>query len=307
MSIRDLKTFLAIAKAGSFVAAARTVYRTQSAVTAQMQALEDQLGVILFDRSTRPPTLTDEGRGFVAKAQNVVAEYERLFSEPQDEHLRGNLRLGVVPSVITGLTPRVLVMLRDRYPGLRVELAMGLSAELVERVRRNLLDVALVSDPLEKGFSLQWSPFLREPLVLVAPIDAPAQSVEDLLEKYPFIRYTRHAWVGQLIEKQLKQQKLRVRETMVLDTLEAIIAMVHAGMGVSIVPMRLIEPAGSPPVRRLTLPGPMVYRTLGLVEIQDHPKSALMATLLGVLQAVTAQAGVAAPLPSRTATRVRRK
>jgi DNA-binding transcriptional LysR family regulator len=307
LSIRDLKTFLAIAKAGSFVAAARTVYRTQSAVTAQMQALEDQLGVILFDRSTRPPTLTDEGRGFVAKAQNVVAEYERLFSEPQDEHLRGNLRLGVVPSVITGLTPRVLVMLRDRYPGLRVELAMGLSAELVERVRRNLLDVALVSDPLEKGFSLQWSPFLREPLVLVAPIDAPAQSVEDLLEKYPFIRYTRHAWVGQLIEKQLKQQKLRVRETMVLDTLEAIIAMVHAGMGVSIVPMRLIEPAGSPPVRRLTLPGPMVYRTLGLVEIQDHPKSALTATLLGVLQAVVAQAGVAAPLPSRTATRVRRK
>ncbi|MDE8349581.1 MAG: LysR family transcriptional regulator [Acidocella sp.] len=306
MSIRDLKTFLAIAKAGSFVAAARTVYRTQSAVTAQMQALEEQLGVVLFDRSTRPPTLTDEGRGFIAKAQNVVAEYERLFDEPQAEHLRGNLRLGVVPSVITGLTPRVLVMLRDRYPGLHVELAMGLSAELAERVRRNLLDVALVSDPLEKGFSLQWSPFLREPLVLVAPIDAPTQSVEDLLEKYPFIRYTRHAWVGQLIEKQLKQQKLRVRETMVLDTLEAIIAMVHAGMGVSIVPMRLIEPAGSPPVRRLTLPGPLVYRTLGLVEIQNHPKSALTATLLGVLQAVTAQAGAAAPLPGRIVTRGRR-
>jgi DNA-binding transcriptional LysR family regulator len=291
LSIRDLRTFLAITNTGSFVAAARSVYRTQSAVTAQMQALEERLGLILFDRSTRPPVLTDEGRSFVPKALNVVAEYDRLFSEPQTEHLRGNLRLGVVPSVITGLTPRVLVMLRDRYPGLHVELAMGLSAELVDRVRRNLLDVALVSDPLEKGFSLQWSPFLREPLVLVAPVDAPALPVQDLLEKYPFIRYTRHAWVGQLIEKQLKQQKLHVRETMMLDTLEAIIGMVHAGMGVSVVPMRLIEPAGSPPVRRLSLPGPTVYRTLGLVEIQDHPKSALTATLLGVLQTVAEQAG----------------
>jgi DNA-binding transcriptional LysR family regulator len=62
VSIRDLKTYLAIANAGSFVAAARSVYRTQSAVTAQMQALEEQLGLTLFDRSTRPPTLTDEGR-----------------------------------------------------------------------------------------------------------------------------------------------------------------------------------------------------------------------------------------------------
>ncbi len=291
LSIRDLRTFLAFANAGSFVAAARTVYRTQSAVTAQMQALEKQLGLTLFDRSTRPPTLTDEGRSFVPKALKVVAEYDRLFSEPETEYLKGNLRLGVVPSVITGMTPRVLVMLRDRYPGLHVELAMGLSAELVDRVRRNLLDIALVSDPLEKGFSLQWSPFLREPLVLVAPIDAPAQPVQDLLEKYPFIRYTRQAWVGQLIDKQLRQQKLHVRETMMLDTLEAIIGMVHAGMGVSIVPMRLIEPAGSLPVRRLTLPGPTMYRTLGLVQIHDHPKSALSATLLGVLQTVTKQAG----------------
>lgn len=291
MSIRDLKTFLAIANAGSFVAAARSVYRTQSAVTAQIQALEEQLGLTLFDRSTRPPTLTDEGRSFLPKVLNVVAEYDRLFSEPQTEYLRGNLRFGVVPSVITGLTPRVLVMLRDRYPGLHVELAMGLSAELADRVRRNLLDVALVSDPLEKGFSLQWSPFLREPLVLVAPIDAPVQPVQDLLEKYPFIRYTRHAWVGQLIEKQLKHQKLKVHETMMLDTLEAIIGMVHAGIGVSIVPMRLIEPVGSPAVRRMTLPGPTVYRTLGLIEIQDHPKSALTAVLLGVLQTVAEQAG----------------
>lgn len=295
MSIRDLKTFLAIAETGSFAAAARSIYRTQSAVTAQMQGLEERLGLTLFDRTTKPPALTEDGRGFIAKAGRVVAGYERLFAEPLEQHLRGYLRLGVVPSVITGLTPRVLTMLRARHPELHVELAMGLSAELVSRVKHNLLDVALISDPLQPGLALEWSPFLREPLVLIAPIDAPSQSARDLLEIFPFVRYTRQAWVGQLIERLLKRQRLRIRETMMLDTLEAIIAMVHAGLGVSIVPMRLIEPPGSPPVRHVTLPGPAVYRTLGLVKLPDHPKSALSVTLLGALQSLTDQAGPVVP------------
>ena len=300
MSIRDLKTFLAIAETGSFAAAARSIYRTQSAVTAQMQALEERLDMALFDRTTRPPILTEAGRNFISRAAGVVADYERLFREPEEQHLQGHLRLGAVPSVITGLVPRVLVALRKRHPALHVELAMGLSADLVNRVRRNLLDVALISDPLEPRMALRWSPFLREPLVLIAPIDAQTQSAEQLIAAYPFIRYTQQAWVGQLIERLLKRRRLRVHETMVLDTLEAIIAMVHAGLGVSIVPMRLIEPPGSLPVRRVTLPGPAVYRTLGLVEIPDHPKSPLSATLLEALQSLADQASAAtlvAPAP----------
>lgn len=307
MSIRDLKTFLAIAEAGSFSAAARSIYRTQSAVTAQMQALEERLGLTLFDRTSRPPALTEAARDFIPKASCVVADYERLFLEPREQRLKGHLRLGVVPSVITGLIPRVLVMLRVRHPELHVELAMGLSASLVGKVRRNLLDVALISDPLEPGLALEWSPFLREPLMLATPVDAPVRSAEDMLEAYPFIRYTRQAWVGQLIERLLRQQHLRVRETMVLDTLEAITAMVHAGLGVSIVPMRLIEPPNSLPVRRVVLPGPVVHRTLGLIKIPNHPKSALTATLLGALQSLAGQASAATPPVSAPAKRRHRK
>lgn len=294
MSIRDLKTFLAIAETGSFVTAARAIYRTQSAVTAQMQALEERLGTALFDRTTRPPSLTAAGHAFVERAASVVAEYELLFAG-EDETLRGHLRLGVVPSVITGLVPRALAMLRARHPALHVEVSMGLSAELVNRVRRGTLDVALISDPLEPRLGLRWSPFLREPMMLIAPIEAPTLGAQQLLATFPFIRYTRQAWVGQLIERLLRQKRLVVNETMMLDTLEAIIAMVHAGLGVSIVPMRLVEPPGSLPVRYVTLPGAVVYRTLGLVELADHAKATLSGTLLGVLQTIAAQAGGTPP------------
>lgn len=294
MSIRDLKTFLAIAETGSFAAAARAIYRTQSAVTAQMQALEERLGTALFDRTTRPPSLTAAGHAFVERAASVVAEYELLFAS-DDETLRGHLRLGVVPSVITGLVPRALAMLRARHPALHVEVSMGLSAELVNRVRRGTLDVALISDPLEPRLGLRWSPFLREPMMLIAPIEAPTLGAQQLLATFPFIRYTRQAWVGQLIERLLRQKRLVVNETMMLDTLEAIIAMVHAGLGVSIVPMRLVEPPGSLPVRYVTLPGAVVHRTLGLVELADHAKATLSGTLLGVLQTIAAQAGGTPP------------
>ena len=286
MSIRDLKTFLLIAESGSFGGAARAIYRTQSAVTAQVQALEEQLGIRLFDRTSRPPKLTAAGRAFIPHAREAVSAYDALFQNPGEIDLRGNLRLGVVPSVMTGLTPRVLVLLGERHPGLHIELEMGLSAELVGKVERGLLDVALISDPLEARLSLNWSPFLREPLVLIAPVDAPQKNAVELLGSYPFMRYTNQAWVGKLIERVLRQKRLRVRETMVLNTLEAIISMVHAGLGVSIVPMRLVEPPGSPLVRSVPLPGPTVFRTLGLIEIANHAKSALSLTLLNALKDV---------------------
>lgn len=288
MSIRDLKTFLLIAESGSFARAARAIYRSQSAVTAQIQALEEQLGVQLFDRATRPPQLTEAGRSFIPRAREAVSTYDALFLGNDRTDLRGNLRLGVVPSAMTGLTPLVLVLLGERHPGLHVELEMGLSAELVVKVERDLLDVALISDPLQAGLSLQWSPLVREPLVLVAPMEAPQRNAVELLRAYPFMRYTSQAWVGGLIERTLRQKRLRVRETMVLNTLEAIIAMVHAGLGVSILPMRLIEPVGSPQVRTVSLPGPVVFRTLGLIEAMGHPKSFLSQTLLQSMRDVVA-------------------
>jgi DNA-binding transcriptional LysR family regulator len=306
LSIRDLKTFLLIAENGSFASAARAIYRTQSAVTAQIQALEDELGVLLFDRANRPPILTDAARSFIPRAREVVNAYDALFRNTDKVDLRGNLRLGVVPSAMTGLTPRVLVLLGERHPGLHVELAMGLSAELVSKVERGVLDVALISDPLEVDSSLKWSPFLREPLVLIAPIDAPQKSARELIRTYPFMRYTNQAWVGKLIERMLEQKRFHVRETMVLNTLEAITAMVHAGLGVSVVPLRLVEPPGSPPVRAVPLPGPVIFRTLGLIEIPGHPKSTLSLTLLDALKDIVTPLREGAAVGSKGRPRTRR-
>lgn len=284
MSIRDLKTFLAIAESGSFVAAARSVHRTQSAVTVQMRTLEEELGAALFDRAKRPPLLTDAGRAFYSKAAEVVQAYELLFQVPAGVVLEGRLRLGAVPTLITGRLPRALVALRAKYPRLRIELTMGLSADLVERVRKGVLDAAIISEWREGTSGLQWTPFAYDPLVLIAPIDAPERSAEELVTTLPFIRYTRQAWVGDLIDGFLKKRRLHVDEVMTLDTLEAITTMVHHGLGVSIVPLRDTADPFTLPVRRLVFEGPPVYRTIGFVQASDNPKLPLAETLLAELR-----------------------
>lgn len=287
MSIRDVKTFLAVVKSGSFAGAAGVVRRTQSAITVQIRSLENELGFELFDRSKRPPILSDAGRSFVSKATEAVQAYERLFKPNEESSIEGHLSLGVVPSVITGIMPRALVALRTKYPRLHIQLSMGLSADLVDRARQGNLDAAIVSDLVQGSSGLEWSPFLQEPLVLIAPPDAPKRRAEELVTTYPFIRYTRQAWVGELIDGYLRKRRLQVNEMMELDTLEAITTMVHHGLGVSVVPQRGIYDPLALPVRQVAFSGSPDYRTVGLVYLRDHAKAALAETLLEELRNLT--------------------
>lgn len=284
MSIRHLRTLLAIAERGSFAAAARDIHLTESAVSMQMKALEEELGLALFDRAKRPPALTEAARALLPEAKELVGGYERLARRKDDEEpVEGHLRLGAVPSVITGILPGAIAALRRKHPGVHVEIAMALSAELVERVSRRRLDAAIVSEVSRVPSGLRWSPFVQEPLVLIAPPDAPDRPAGELLATYPFIRYTRQAWVGRLIHATMKRRRIKVAEAMTLDTLEAVTAMVSHGLGVSIVPDRGRDVAFAFPVRTVALPGPTVRRVVGLLRPDSHAKASLADALLAEL------------------------
>ncbi len=287
MSIRHLRTLLAIAERGSFAAAARDIHLTESAVSMQMKALEEELGLALFDRSKRPPVLTEAGRALLPEAKELVGGYARLARRKDDMlPVEGHLRLGAVPSVITGILPGAIAALRRKHPGVHVEITMALSAELVERVGRRRLDAAVVSELSKVPSGLLWSPFVREPLVLIAPPDAPDRPAGELLASYPFIRYTRQAWVGRLIHATMKRRRIKVAEAMTLDTLEAVTAMVSRGLGVSIVPDRGHGVAFAFPVRTVTLPGPAVRRVVGLLRPDGHAKASMADALLAELATV---------------------
>lgn len=288
MSIRHLKTLIAVSEHGSFAAAAEAVCLTQSAVSQQMKALEEQLGVELFDRHRRPPELNPRGRALIQRARQLVYLYERLHDEAGGEsELVGLLELGAVPTTLTGMVPRALVRLRASQPTLQVRVSSGLSAELLARLDRGDLDAAVVSEPKPVPTGMLWHPVAEEPLMVIAPADCAGDDYRELLAELPFIRFSRNAWVGHTIQRKLVDSGIRVNEAMELDSLEAIRQMVRHGLGVSIVPVPAVTPEDAGGLRTLPFGEPPQYRGVGLLERQEHLKMGLTAALLRELQAVT--------------------
>lgn len=284
MSLRQLKTLIAVAELESFAKAAEAVSLTPAAVSQQMKALEAELGVALFDRNKRTPALTPLGYALVPKAREVVKAYAGMMGAPVgDFELRDEITIGAVPTTMTGLIPKTVKSLRDIYSGLHIRIVPGLSSELLPQVDRGFLDAAILSRPANLYGHLHWRTFAEEELIVIAPPDALEDEACALLQSHPFIRFNRRAWVGQQIEEWLAERKIRVHEGMELDTLESIDMMVYYGLGVSIVPRRCVPPPHTLDLKRVSLHPPPAPRLLGLLSRQDSAKSRLIDIVLAEL------------------------
>ena len=298
MSIRRLKTLIAIAECGSFIGAANSTFLTPAAVSQQMKILEQELGVALFDRKNRTPGLTPVGRALVSRAREIVQAYENMVRSVTGEGaLVDDLIIGAVPTTMTGLIPKAIKSLRDTYTGLHIRIMPGLSSELYSLVDRGFLDAALLSEPVHVYNHLRWQPIVDEPLIVLAPEDSPSDDVKELLESYPFIRFNSRAWVGQLIDQWLKSQQLKISEGMELDTLESISAMVFHGLGVSIVPMRCVPSPRPLALKRIPIEPPASPRRLGILSRHDNAKFKLINIVFHELSCVVELCGL---LPALT-------
>lgn len=292
MSLRRLRTLVAIAEADTFSAAADVVHITHAAVSQQMQALEDELGVKLFDRDTRTPKLTPAGRQIVAKAQKLISDYDNLVpSVLNDDGLHGVIKLGVLRTTLTGLVPQAMAALKQKYPEIGLHLRPGLTATLLAEVERNNLDAAITTKPHLLPAGVVFRELAVEPMQLIAAIEETSDDPIALLKTRPFIRFDRTAVVGALIENWILSKRIQVNEMMELDSPEAIASMVHANLGVSIVPDLVVTPPEAIPVKRLSLGPDAPERTLGLVHREDQLKTRALDELFEALSGVVRSAG----------------
>ena len=285
MSIRMIRTFVQINKLGSFTKAARHLAMTQSTVSLQMKSLEEKLRVELFDRSGRRPTLNAKGRTFLKKATQLVDLYDQMMEDISNyDELIGTLHIGAVNTVMSGILPNALLALSTKHSGLETHISSGLSENLMYQVDAGEIDAALVSEPPFKlDDNLSWSIICAEPLVLITPITNTPTSERDFFKNYPFIRFDRLAWAGQIIDKELRRAKIEVKGVMKLDSLETISLMVARGLGISIVPERLIEQPFPAPVNIVSFGDKPTYRNIGMIVRKDSSCHALTDALLKAL------------------------
>lgn len=273
MSIRRLRTLIAVDEHATFSAAADAVFITHAAVSQQMRTLEAEWQVALFDRSRRTPQLTPVGRALVARAREIVRSYDTIVpSVLGDEGFRGEILLGAVPMTLTGLTPLSVRILKRHYPDLHVRIFPGLTTQLVAQVDRGAVDAAILSRQRPLPPDIDHADIALEPMQLLAPQDVTSDDPLELLALYPFIRFSRDAVVGSLIDTWLQESGIKVSATMELEGLEAISSMVLAGLGVSIVPARCVRDFNPLPLKRLALPEGAPARRLTLAYRRDNPR-----------------------------------
>lgn len=286
MSLRALRTLVAIAQHGSFVRAAEAVHLTQSAVSLHIRGLEEEFNAPLFDRSRRLPVLTEAGHLAVERAREILALYDSIAAElGEDSELRGRLRVGAIHTALAGILPAALAVLGAEHPHLRVNVASGMSAELATRVEAGELDAAVTTEPVKPHpYGLVSTPLYEEGFWIIAPQHLADVEPRRLLQEQPFIRFDRRAWAGRTIERELRRLRLQVRTTMELDSQEAIIQMVASGLGVSIVPssQRNLQRLGQ--LAFVPFGDPQRTRQVVLIEREDRPRGRLAAALAQVVR-----------------------
>lgn len=287
-----LKTLIAVDENGTFSAAAEAVFLTHAAVSQQMKTLEEQWGVVLFDRSHRTPKLTSVGRALVGRAREVVSAYDNIVpSVLGDSGLQGTLSLGAVNTTLTGLVPMTIARLKKGYPNLHINVVPGLTLNLIQQVERGSLDLAIISKPHFVPRRLVWLDVTRESMELLVAKEIESDDAMHLLRTEPFIRFSRHAIVGGLIETWLQENNIAVRESMELENLEAISSMVLFKIGVSIAPWPCVS-IRPLPLKHLPLDSDGNFsRVLGVIFRSDSMKTRSIQevhqTLLDVVRRVS--------------------
>ena len=166
MNLQQLEYLVALDTHRQFVGAAASCNVTQPALSMQLQKLEEELGVLLFDRKKKQVEPTAIGAKVVAQARHVLHEIQLLRQVVQVEknELVGEVRLGIIPTLAPYLVPLFLVALAERNPRLRVRVEELQSEELVQRLKAHQLDVGLLITPLDDP-QLREVPVLEEPFL----------------------------------------------------------------------------------------------------------------------------------------------
>jgi DNA-binding transcriptional LysR family regulator len=257
-----IEVFLAVAEEGTISAAARRLGVSPPAVSQQLAALEATLGATLFDRAARPFAMTPAGGVFRRHAQvmlNTEAEARADLARADLSRLT-TLRLGMIEDFDAEVTPALLSGLATAMPDCRFLLETGASHRLLDQLEARALDLAVAAELGTEGSDTGWRevhPILTEPFVAVRP-----KSAADV----PLILYSARHLMGRQIAAHLARSNLRPAVRFELDSYHAILAMVAAGSGWTILtPLALHHAARfAGDVDVFPLPGQSLTRTISL-------------------------------------------
>ncbi|HEV2386167.1 MAG TPA: LysR substrate-binding domain-containing protein [Candidatus Acidoferrales bacterium] len=273
MELHQLRYFCAVARAGTFTRAARAENVSQPSLSQQVLKLEAELGAKLFDRFPRSARLTRFGQTFLARAEAILRQVGAARTEIQemagDE--RGTVTIGAIPTIAPYLLPPLLASFARRHPAIAVSVVEDTTPVLLDRLHDGRIDLALLALPVP-GDELACEELFREPLYAVVPARHRLASkrridLQELGRDAFLLMKEGHCFRDNVIGA-CRRSKLQPRVVFESGQFSTILAMVTAGMGVSVVPAMAIE--RRPGCRFLRVGDGQVNRRVGLAQLKHH-------------------------------------
>jgi len=248
MELRQLEHFVTIAEEHSFTRAAGRVHLVQSALSVSIRALERDLGVRVFERSTHHVLLTDAGEALLPEARGTLAaaEHARDAVSAVQGIVRGTLRIGIMQSLTLVDVASLLARFHGLHPGVEIQTrpSVGGSAALAEEVRRGRLDCAFVSLPGDVPLGLSITLLASEPFLLIAAPDGlPADGVDLTLRDLDgagFVDFPRGWGTRVAIDQAFAAAGFERSVDVEVADVTTYIELVRAGLGLGFLPRSML-------------------------------------------------------------------
>jgi len=244
MNIRFLETVVWLTELRSFRLTADRMNITPAAISSRISAIEQELGIRLFERDTRDVRPTSEGRSFVSGARDIVARYDRLVSEVSPpETVEGIVRIGVVPSLALTFLPGIMETLRQRFPRVRVSVTTDASQTIRSKLEKRELDIIL-GFPGSQVEGFRIIDLCTFGMFWIAnnqfPTDEGGMSRADLL-LHPIISYEIGTQAHRRLVQYMPQNCFEENVVHYSNSLATTISMVAAGIGIAVLPPIVIQ------------------------------------------------------------------
>lgn len=288
MEVHQLRYFCAVAETGSFTRAAEREQVAQPSLSQQIMKLEEELGVRLFDRLGRSVRLTDLGQIFLPRARSILLELRSAKEEVAEKQssVAGVVCVGVIPTIAPYYLPARVAEFLHKYPRAAITVVEDVTVRLVDRLRAGLIDLAVMALPA-RGQDLECWELRTERLFAILPKNHPLAKKRTVhlkeLRQDPFLLLREDHCFRETAIEVCKQARVVPQIVFESGQFSSILAMVGAGLGISIVPEMALE--HRPDCCSVLISDERASRTIGVATLKGRFLSRVQRALLAQLQA----------------------
>jgi len=301
-SIQHIRAFLAVAQTGSFSRAAVAVNLSPSALTVQIQQLEDWLGVALLERSPRHVSLTSAGQSALLPMEKLLLDLENIVTASRDlaSLRRGVVTIAALPSLCASTLPPLLKQFREQFPGVEVRLRDVVAQRIDTLVRDGEVDFGLgVRARMSHG--LEFQVVMEDRLCLFIPVDHPLAKRRSVtlgeLTAQPIILTGRDSSVRELVEQLFADAQLPLSPGLEANYMSTVLALVRQGLGMSLLPESADD--GRDDLVKVPVDHPGVTRSIGLITRTGQTMAPAALQFIEMLQSPSTGLQKSAPEPTR--------